>query len=187
MEDQKKEGLTNEEITKALSKEIIAKNLSTDMKTKISQILKNYEELSGELNKTKDSFLEYNNKLNSKIEELTSQHLLDPNKLDIAQYEQSLKKYEALLESVIQEVEQDCQFYKDIFAGNMPEKFTVLKWASDDSDKYLEDRVMGAKKYIKNTQKNLRITFSRHKLNFENQLRELDYFQMYVKNQANKK
>jgi len=69
----------------------------------------------------------------------------------------------------------------------MPEKFTVLKWASDDSDKYLEDRVMGAKKYIKNTQKNLRITFSRHKLNFETQLRELDYFQMYVKNKANKK
>lgn len=177
--------MNQEELKKLLYKEILLKKeIPQEVNNKISQLLKEFESLKLELNSIKESFIANKNKLKERLDILIKSGALKEESLNLEDYNKTLQEYENVLASVGEFLEKEVKDYNDILNGSGPEKLVVLKWAPEDSDLYLILKIKESKKYIKDTQKKLRVSSSRHKLNFESQIREFEYLISYVYKKA---
>lgn len=177
--------MNQEELKKLLYKEIVLKkDVLQEVKEKILLTLKDFNGLKTELLSIKDSFNLNKKLLKERLDILVKTGAIKEETLNLDKYNKSIEEYEKFLDLVSENIEKDIKEYQDILAGTGPEKIEVLKWAPEDSDLYLILKIKESKKQLKDTQKNLRISSSRHKLNFESQIREFEYLISYIYKKA---
>ncbi len=163
------------------TQEIELKPLSSDIKGKFEREIKDLEEFKEEINTTQKSFLEKSKELKEQLVSLVRSGKIKLDKAEQEKSDQKIEMYKKFLQGIEQEVNSELNFCKELVSDSPPKILRVFKGGSQDSGQVLENKIKTIKKYIKKSQKDLRVSFSKYDFSLSNQIKNLIYLEAYLK------
>ena len=179
----------------ALLKEFLKENtiqvpfigLNLTLKSKAKLLAKDLDLFFREALDKKNEFAHQSELLKRRMGELIKTGKWNVDKDEYEKTQKGIKKYEALLDSLLKDIEGQLSFFTAFTSDNPPEKIELLKFIASDIDTYFESKIKDTRKFIKNMQKDLRISFSRYNFSFDAQIKHLNYVYAYIKHMEKNK
>lgn len=163
------------------TKELSLPALSDSYKKEARLIAIELNKVKKEVEEKRTSFIDLYKSIENKLEALSKAGQIQLKEEDYKKSKETFVRYENYLNQVLGEVIGDLSFFSSLIAEKPLEKIRVFKDVTDDSEQYLNDKLKAAKKYIKKMLKDLRISYSRYEVGFQEQIKKLDYLVAYLK------
>jgi len=186
-EQQKRQEVFVKEFMEKNTKELAIPALLDSYKKEVYLIVNELDKIKKEVEGKTESFVGLYKTIEQKLHDLSSGGHVEIKEDDYKKSKEIFIKYENFLNQILGEVLGELGFYSSLITVKPVEKIRVLKDVPDDANLYLTEKLKSTKKYIKNMLKDLRMSYSRYFVGFEEQIRKLDYMITYVKATQNKK
>lgn len=170
-----------EEFMQKNTKDIFTKEIDKDNVFSIKKIIEELQELKGEIEDKRNSFLNQNELIQEKLYKFTKSGKFKFDQDHYQKAQESIIKYEKLLEDIIKEVDIELNFCTSLVSEEPPKSIKVLNSSTDNFEKFLDEKLKSLKRYIKKIKKDLRVSFSKYNFSFDTQLRNLNYVEAYFK------
>ncbi|MBU4269648.1 hypothetical protein KJ644_04375 [Candidatus Dependentiae bacterium] len=169
------------------TKELAIPAISEGYKKEVYLIVNELDKIKREVEEKITSFVDLYKIIEKKLEELSTTGHVEIKEDDYKKSKDIFIKYENFLNQILGELLGELSFYSSLIAEKPLETIRVLKDVPDDASLYLLEKLKSTKKYIKNMLKDLRMSYSRYFVGFEEQIRKLDYMIAYLKASHSKK
>ncbi|MFA5075039.1 MAG: hypothetical protein WC436_02940 [Candidatus Babeliales bacterium] len=181
LDDVEKDG---ERPVKDLTKKLEYQNLDSELRSRVNLLIKDYQILIKELEDKKNACLSYENNW---IESLKKVYHLTENenlpKEDLDHNEKYFKRYYSLLEDTKKACVSEFNFFSELVSPEHFKEITVLKDSPDNFLEIIKIKVKNSRNFLNKTLKDLRVSFSRLQLDYNNKLRNLKIMEYYLKAQ----
>ncbi|MFA5307067.1 MAG: hypothetical protein WC365_06480 [Candidatus Babeliales bacterium] len=171
---------TQEEIAQRFLKKINVSMPSDQTKQALQNGLDLLQNLLGEITRKQQEINERSQQLKTKISDLNTHSKIKISEKDFEHIHAQCEQFMQLLGKIIQETERDITFYTPLLSGQ-GEQISVMIFEPDDCEEFLIKRVAAIKKHVKRTLKDLAVGASRYFLGLDNQLRQLEALENYIK------
>jgi hypothetical protein len=185
--DQQKAALSAEEYQKFLvqleqaGKKIIAtKPLVAEELFLVQDLLNCLTQLQAEVLVKRDAALQHSTLIKDKVQALIASGKVRINQDEYVQSEESVNQYAGLLDNIVNEVENEMNFFRRFTANAMPTQVVAWLHEPDDFNEFIKAKVKFVKKYVKSIKKDLNVSFSRYNFGFQSQISRITYVEKYV-------
>ncbi|MCF7799735.1 hypothetical protein K9L05_03730 [Candidatus Babeliales bacterium] len=173
-----------EEQIKDLTKKLEYQDIDSELRIRVNLLIKDYQNLVNELEAKKNSCISNENLW---VESLKKLYNLAENedlpKEDLDNSEKYFKRYYSLLEETQKACVAELDFFNNLVSPEHFKDITVVKDAPDSFLEIIKIKVKNSRNFLNRTLKDLRVSFSRLQLDYNNKLRNLKMMEYYLKAQ----
>lgn len=171
---------TQEEFAQRFLKKINVSMPSDQTKQDLQNAIDSLQNLLGEISRKQEELSDRSQQLKAKISDLNAQGKVKINEKEFEHIHAQCDQFMQLLSKVMQETERDITFYTPLLTGQ-GEQISVMIFEPDNCEEFLIKRIAAIKKHVKRTLKDLAVGSSRYFLGLDNQLRQLEALENYIK------
>ncbi len=142
----------------------------------IGELKKLHDDISGK----KEIIVATNQKIQVLAHNLAQSKKVTINEQELAMSSKSSEKYIELLDTILNEVKTEVDYYSQFTQEEHPEFIVVWKEEPPHGILFLMSKVKWIKKYIKTIRKDVHISFSRYSFGFDNQIKKLEQTQAFI-------
>lgn len=154
---------------------------SDQLRAKIIETLTVLHGLHEDVIEKKNLALEKSNVIKGKVNELMQAGTIKVDQEEYNRSEESIAQYTASLDMLTQEIEREASQLLYFLSDEQTSNVIVEKSDTDDVVELIEKKIKFVKKYIRDMQRDLNVSFSRYCFGFDNQLKKILYIQSYIK------
>ncbi len=171
---------TQEEVAQRFLKKINVSMPSDQIKKSLQNAIDLLNTLLSEIARKQQELNDRSQQLKNKISDLNAQGKIKINEKEFEHIHAQCEQFMQLLGKVMQETERDITFYTPLLIGQ-GEQISVMIFEPDNFEEFLIKRVAAIKKHVKRTHRDLAVGSSRYFLGLDNQLRQLEALENYIK------
>ncbi len=147
--------------------------LQGELKIQLARAVALLHDLKQEIEGKKGGALEKRQLIRAKVTALCDSGKVNVDQSEFDKSDVSVHEFVGLLDRMIEEVDADYQFYKQLASDTPPPTMLVFKVEHGSFEEVVKQRIEMIKRYVKTAKRDLAVSYSRYCYGFEAQIRQI--------------
>ncbi len=147
--------------------------LHGELKVSLDRAVEALHSLKQEIAEKKQGAIEKRQLIREKVMALCDSGKVNVDASEFEKSDVSVQEFVALLDRMIEEVDTDYVYYKELASDQPPVTMIVFKVERSGFEEVIKERIEMIKRYVKTARRDLAVSYSRYCYGFEAQIRQI--------------
>ncbi|MBM3893482.1 hypothetical protein FJ365_03740 [Candidatus Dependentiae bacterium] len=167
------EAATRQKLYDEVTHQINTTPLQGELKIQLARAVALLQDLKQEIEGKKSGALAKRQLIREKVTALCDSGKVNVDQSEFDKSDVSVHEFVGLLDRMVEEVDADYQFYKQLVSDTPPPKMLVFKVEHGTFEEVVKQRIEMIKRYVKTAKRDLAVSYSRYCYGFEAQIRQI--------------